>query len=345
MCSTLELMIHTSADDATHSNDPWRVLFFFFSWKTIERAQLLKDSEWKNQFCPHQHKMFCKDVEGVFSNDRWRESAVACIVVKYSLKLKLQIQQTLYLNSSPTYCHTRKKVFDFWLIKQENCVFNHVCFICSTLTPTFSGYLQTLLFNLLLIKSHISQMSQESSPEDKLFSALAFCSFVSIKCDDTLPTGQFPLTCQPSVIIGQRRLVIILTTLRSHSAQTRDLWPRLPAPLGRPRAHRRREPRRGAAPGRPPDTDCRTGWSGRAPTAHGTNQQHISLLKVNEKCPSFSFCLTVQMDQYVKPCKVKNTKPMVEKVLRYLLKLYIKTCSSKSNTQSIRRTQAVKCTL
>lgn len=69
-------------------------------------------------------------------------------------------------------------LFDFLLFKQGNWLFNHVCFICSTLIPTFLDICkQCFFFFFFNIWSQLSlpipQMSQESFPEDELFSALA----------------------------------------------------------------------------------------------------------------------------------------------------------------------------
>lgn len=104
--------------------------------------------------------------------------------------------------------------------------------------------------------------------------------------------GNFPLTFPLSAIIGPElcsadhlRFFLLLTRVQSRSAQTRNLWPQLLAPPGRSKAHRKREPRKAAAPGRPPDTGCRTGWSGRAPEWDGND------LKIS--CAYFySFTLT-----------------------------------------------------
>lgn len=97
---------------------------------------------------------------------------------------------------------------------------------------------------------------------------LLYCFSVLTRCHNhnMLLTGQFPLTFPLSVIIGQSCLkVTLLTRVQSRSAQTRNLWLRLLVPLGRSKVHRKREPRKAAAPGHPPNTGCRTGWSGHAP--------------------------------------------------------------------------------
>lgn len=98
-----------------------------------------------------------------------------------------------------------------------------------------------------------------------------YCRSVLTRCDDTLLTGQFPLTFPPLVIIWGGGVVLrkplkatVLTRVQSRSAQIRNLWPQLLSLRGRPKVHRKHEPRKEAALRHLPNTGCRTGWSGHA---------------------------------------------------------------------------------
>lgn len=60
---------------------------------------------------------------------------------------------------------------------------------------------------------------------------------------------------------GKSPEIDVLTRGQSRSVRTRILWLQQPSPLGRTKEHRRLGRQKGAAPGRLPNTGCRTKWS------------------------------------------------------------------------------------